>query len=52
MQHGKTADNLIEAIGQALQAADDPLIEQALAQATSHAGFRLLAAALSEYGRY
>ncbi len=46
MQHEKAAAPLVTAIGQALEAGDDPLIEQALAQATSHAGFRLLAAAL------
>lgn len=46
MQHGKVADKLLEAIGQALQAGDDPLVEQAFAQAATLAEFRLLAAAL------
>ena len=46
MQHEKAAENLITAIGRALEAGDDPLIEQALAQSTSPAVFRLLAAAL------
>ena len=42
MQHGK----LSVALEQALQAGDDPLIEQALAQSTSHPVFRMLSAAL------
>jgi hypothetical protein len=46
MQHGKAAENLVEAIEQALRRGDDALVEQALAQSTSHAVFRMLAAAL------
>ncbi len=46
MQHGKSAENLSDAIEQALRSGDDPWIEQALAQSTSHAVFRRLAAAL------
>ena len=46
MQHGNAAENLSVAIEQALRAGDDPLIEQALAQSTSHAVFRIMAAAL------
>ncbi len=46
MQHGKAAANLSDVIEQALQSGDDALIEQALAQSTSHAVFRMLAAAL------
>jgi hypothetical protein len=46
MQHGKPAEKLSVAIGQALRAGDDLLIEQALAESTSQAVFRMLAAAL------
>jgi hypothetical protein len=46
MQHGNAAEHLSHAIGQALLRGDDPLIEQALAQSTSHAMSRMLAAAL------
>ena len=46
MQHEKAIENLTEAIEQALQHGDDVLIEQALAESTSHAVFRLLSAAL------
>jgi hypothetical protein len=46
MQHGKPAEKLTVAIEQALRAGDDLLIEQALAESTSHAVFRMLAAAL------
>jgi len=46
MQHEKPADRLAAAIEQALRADDDPLIEQALAQSTSHAVFRILTGAL------
>ena len=46
MQHGKAAQHLSDVIEQALQSGDDALIEQALAQSTSQAVFRLLAAAL------
>jgi hypothetical protein len=46
MQHGKPAEKLSAAIAQALRAADDTLIEQALAESTSHAVFRMLAGAL------
>ena len=46
MQHGKAAENLSDAIEQALRRDDDPLIEQALAQSNSQAVFRMLAVAL------
>jgi hypothetical protein len=46
MQHGKPAEELAAAMGQALRAGDDSLIEQALAESTSHAVFRMLAGAL------
>ena len=46
MQHGKSADALSVAIEQVLRAGDDPLVEQALAQSTSHAVFRMLSGAL------
>ncbi len=46
MQHGKPVENLSAAIAQALGAGDDTLIEQALAESTSHAVFRMLADAL------
>ena len=46
MQHGKAAENLSVAIEQALREGDDALIEQALAESTSHAVFRMLGAAL------
>jgi hypothetical protein len=46
MQHGKPAAELSGAIEQALRAGDDPLIEQALAQSTSCAVFRMLSGAL------
>ena len=46
MQHGKPAVELSVAIEQALSAGDDPLIEQALAQSTCFAVFRMLSGAL------
>jgi hypothetical protein len=46
MQHGRGDENLYDAIEQALRVGDDALIEQALAQSTSHAVYRMLAAAL------
>ncbi len=46
MQHGKPTVELSVAIEQALWAGDDPLIEQALAQSTSCAVFRMLSGAL------
>ena len=46
MQHRKAAEDLSAAMEQALRSADDALIEQALAQSTSHAVFRMLATAL------
>jgi hypothetical protein len=47
MQHGKPAEKLSVAIWQALRVGDDLFIEQALAESTSHAVFRMLAAALA-----
>jgi hypothetical protein len=46
-QHKRAAEDLSDAIGRALGAGDDGLIAQALAQSTSHAVYRMLAAALA-----
>src|ERR1700704_3572604 len=46
MQHGRAAEDLHDAIEQALRVGDDPVIEKALAESTSHAVYRMLAAAL------
>ncbi|HKB84320.1 MAG TPA: hypothetical protein VKD04_14100 [Burkholderiales bacterium] len=46
LQHEKPAGNLRDAFEQALRSGDDALIRQALAESTSHAVFRMLAAAL------
>jgi hypothetical protein len=46
MQHRNSAENLVDAIEQALRSGDDALIEQALAQSTSYSVYRMLAAAL------
>lgn len=46
MQHGNPAQMLELGVERALREGDDPLIEQALAESTSHAVFRVLAGAL------
>ena len=46
MQHGKATENLRDAIAKALRSGDDPLIEQAIAESTSHAVFRMLTVTL------